>query len=258
VARINIEDSLYKDIRFTNLIIKLGSLDTALGAVVRAWSLAQKHFLNEDNARLIPLIEWERQLISKEILNCGLAEVREQGIYVVGAEEQFSWLLQKQSAGKQSAKIKSEKNPTDDQRSSTHVERPSTSSSSSSSISSSNSLSNSNSNSNLIISAEPKKSVPAVVKNKVSFKISESKHIGVSQDLVQSWADTYPKEFLELSFKEMRNWVLSNEHKAPKSNWSRFMNSWFKRGFENYRKTLKSNPSKITIDDLNDILGGAF
>ena len=108
------------------------------------------------------------------------------------------------------------------------------------------------------ISAEPTKSVPAVVKNKVSFKISETKQVGINSDLVQSWAETYPKEFLEISFKEMRNWVLSNEHKAPKSQWAKFMNGWFKRGFEQYRKTLKSNPSKITIDDLNDILGGAL
>lgn len=110
------------------------------------------------------------------------------------------------------------------------------------------------------LSTEPTSSVPAVVKknivNKISFRISESKQVGIKQELVQAWADTYPKEFLEMSFKEMRNWVLSNEHKAPKSDWPKFMNGWFRRGYEKYRKTLNSNPTKVTIDDLNDILGG--
>lgn len=125
MARINIEDGIYKDHRFLNLIIKLGSIDTALGAVVRAWSLAQKHFLNEENGRLIPLSEWKKQSISDEIINTGLAEVREKGIYVEGSNEQFSWLLQKQAAGKKSAESRSTpvEHPLDS------VERTSTSSS---------------------------------------------------------------------------------------------------------------------------------
>lgn len=109
------------------------------------------------------------------------------------------------------------------------------------------------------VSTEPTTSVPVVVEkvtNKIIFKISESKQVGIKKELVQAWADTYPKDFLEGSFKDMRNWVLSNEQKAPKSDWAKFMNGWFRRGWEQYRKTLKSNPSKITVDDLNDILGG--
>jgi hypothetical protein len=108
------------------------------------------------------------------------------------------------------------------------------------------------------LSVEPKKSVATVMENKISFVISKNKQVLINSDLVNSWADTYPKEYLELSFKEMRNWILSNEHKAPKSAWSKFMNGWFSRGYEEYRKTLKSNPPKITVDDLSDILGGSF
>ena len=100
MARINIEDSLFKDIRFDELKMKLGSVDTALGAMVRAWSLAQKWYLKEETCRLIPLSEWKKQRISDFIIEVGLAEVRENGVYVAGSDEQFAWLLQRQLAGK--------------------------------------------------------------------------------------------------------------------------------------------------------------
>lgn len=100
MARINVEDSLYKDIRFILLIGKLGSVEMALGAMVRAWSLAQEWYLNEETDRLIPVADWKRQLLREEIVEVGLAEFREKGIYVVGADEQFTWLLQRQEAGK--------------------------------------------------------------------------------------------------------------------------------------------------------------
>lgn len=100
MARINIEDSLFKDIRFDELKMKLGSVDTALGAMVRAWSLAQKWYLKEETYRLIPLSEWKKQRISDYIIEVGLAEVRENGVYVSGSDEQFAWLLQRQLAGR--------------------------------------------------------------------------------------------------------------------------------------------------------------
>lgn len=100
MARINIEESLFKDVRFDDLKMKLGSVDTALGAMVRAWSLAQKWYLKEETSRLIPITEWRKQRISDFIIEVGLAEVRNDGIYVSGSESQFAWLLQRQSAGK--------------------------------------------------------------------------------------------------------------------------------------------------------------
>jgi hypothetical protein len=109
VARINIEDSLFKEKSYGKLMLKLGSQRMALGALVEAFSLAQKHYLNVDNDRLIPLDEWEREDMGNELIECGFAEVRKKGIYVRGSEAQFSWLLQRSDAGKKSQKIKAEK-----------------------------------------------------------------------------------------------------------------------------------------------------
>lgn len=106
-------------------------------------------------------------------------------------------------------------------------------------------------------SAEPSNLVPLTpsVSKAISIKISENHEVEVPRVLIGSWADTYPKEFLDLEIKKARSWLLANPHKSPKTNFGRFFNSWFNRAWEDYRKTLKSNPTQITVDDLNDLLG---
>lgn len=119
MARINIEDDLYKDKRFVNLILKLQSMDAALGALVRAWSLAQKWYLTDD--RMIPVNEWKEQEISDSVIEVGLATVINGKVKVVGDDEQFSWLVQKQEAGKKSANSRANKKSTSVESRSTPV-----------------------------------------------------------------------------------------------------------------------------------------
>lgn len=106
MARINIEDTLFKDDSFSELTIKLGSKTMAIGAIVEAFILAQKHYLTTVNDRLIPLNEWQRLKVGSAIVESGFAEIRKNGVYVRGSNEQFSWLLQRSEAGKSSAKMK--------------------------------------------------------------------------------------------------------------------------------------------------------
>lgn len=96
-----------------------------------------------------------------------------------------------------------------------------------------------------------------VVCDKVLFKINESTAINISNDLINAWLDTYPHDFFMEEMKKARNWVLCNPHKAPKSNWGRFINSWLTRGWEIYRKGLKSNPPKMSFEELQDALRGS-
>lgn len=100
MARINIEDSILKDDRFTDLCIKTGSRIMALGIVCEAFILGQRYFLNEESGRFIPLNEWKRKEALGLLIDVGLAEVRELGVYIKGSEKHFAWLLQKQNAGK--------------------------------------------------------------------------------------------------------------------------------------------------------------
>lgn len=108
MARINIEDSLFKDGRFIDLAIKLGSRRSALGALMEAFIIAQEFYLSTDNDRLVPIKEWERQRIAPEIVEVGLAEKREHGIYVHGSDKQFGWLIQRSEAGKRNKGQKKE------------------------------------------------------------------------------------------------------------------------------------------------------
>lgn len=104
MARINVEDSIYSDIRFNDLVQKLNCVDTAIGSLVRAWTLAQKWFIKED--RMIPLTEWKKNRINDALIEVGLAEIIGDHVRVAGAEEQFGWLKQRSDAGRRSGIVR--------------------------------------------------------------------------------------------------------------------------------------------------------
>jgi len=97
MARINIEDSLWKDERFQDLMIKVGSRHAAKGMVVELWTLAQEYWFPEK--KLIPADKIKRAGLDA-VVEVGLAEVRESGIFAIGADTAFGWLFQRQDAGK--------------------------------------------------------------------------------------------------------------------------------------------------------------
>lgn len=264
VARINIEDCWWTDPRRSKLTKLLGDENRADGVAVRMWRLAQEFW--KDGKKLVPIHIFETLENYNELIQSGLASVEAASVYVRGSSAYLDWVREQREIGKAngskggqaSVKARLEKYgsaiPLGASNQKTEANpNPSVSGSSSSSYSDSNSSSEVLNS----VSTEPKKSV-AVTKAKkelVEFKVSNSKTIQVSKDLIDSWVDTFPKEFLDEEIKKARSWILSNPHKSPKSNWGRFLNSWFNRGWDRYRTTLKSNPTKITIDDLNDALG---
>jgi general stress protein YciG len=127
VARINVEDTIYKDPRFIRLATKLdGDIDKAIGCLVRAWSLAQQWYLKP--SQLIPLSEWESQQINSAIIDVGLAERVDGFIRMKGADEQFAWLKQRSDAGRRGG-LKSQANR-DNDRQATESGRQASSSSS--------------------------------------------------------------------------------------------------------------------------------
>lgn len=98
MARLNIEESIYSDRRFIDLVVLCRDLDKALGSLVRAWSLAQKWYLTEN--RMIPAIEWEKQKMNDELIEVGLVEKVGEFMRIHGADEQFAWLVQRSESGK--------------------------------------------------------------------------------------------------------------------------------------------------------------
>lgn len=103
MARINIEDSLYKTDEYAQLLIITKSKWTAIGMLVCAWTLAQNFYLKQENERCIPFDEWEKSKLDI-LIDVGFAVKKEKGVYLRGSEEQFAWLKQRSNAGKISKK----------------------------------------------------------------------------------------------------------------------------------------------------------
>ena len=107
MARINIENSLFADKRFVELAIKLGCQETALGAMTWCFLVAQKYWF--PNKEPIPFKAWESHKLNEKVIECGLAERRENGVYICGSEENFEWLFKASEKGKRSAEARKKK-----------------------------------------------------------------------------------------------------------------------------------------------------
>lgn len=106
MPRLNIDDSLYSDPRFMRLCTLLeGNYAAALGFCVIAWTLGQKWY-RKSPTKLIPLAEWKNAHITEAFLTVGLAIKRDDGIEIVGADENFGWLELRAAAGQRGGEAK--------------------------------------------------------------------------------------------------------------------------------------------------------
>jgi len=105
MARINIEDKLFTDERWMNLLLKVGDKDKALGIVCGAWILAQKNWLQYG---FIPAKAWNKSF--DLMIEVELATRRADGnVYVKGSKKAFQWLDQRSEAGSIGGEAKSRK-----------------------------------------------------------------------------------------------------------------------------------------------------
>ena len=137
MARINIEDKFYLDERFHRLSAFEGKYK-AVGLCVIAWNLAHKWF-NHHPENLIPFAEWEREPELFLVEKYGLAERKENGVYVKGSKDACEYLTKKSEAGRRGG-LKSQENFRSKQK---QIEQNQPSYSFSFSNSSSNTISNS-------------------------------------------------------------------------------------------------------------------
>lgn len=152
MARINVEDSIYKDPRFIDLIVRSGGcLDRALGIMVRTWTVAQEFYLRPSG--MVPLKVWNDRRIPMSVVEAGLAEIVGDFVRVKGDHEQFKWLKQRSDAGRKNIEEFNQRPSTTDDG------RPS---SSSSSFSFSSSDSDSFSNSKTKTRKKPKSAIADV------------------------------------------------------------------------------------------------
>lgn len=95
MSRINVEDGLFSDGRFIALSILLGD-QVALGKLVIAWRTAQTYWTKGE---LVPIKLWEILGLGA-LIDTDFAEIREDGVYVRGSDDNFSWIDQKQISGR--------------------------------------------------------------------------------------------------------------------------------------------------------------
>jgi len=96
MARLNIEDNFWSDIRLQLLAERIG-YTSAVGSMVVAFKLAQQFWVQ---GKLIPEKIWQASRISEEIFEVGFAERRDEGVYVCGSERHFAWYMEKVEAGR--------------------------------------------------------------------------------------------------------------------------------------------------------------
>jgi len=107
----NVDDSFFSDPRYFNLLAMVGNPHLALGRVVSAWKLAQWNCRTKSSL-IIATDLWECSGLA-HVIEAGLAERVDGGIYVKGSKDRCSFILAKKEAGRRgglvSAQVRAEK-----------------------------------------------------------------------------------------------------------------------------------------------------
>ncbi len=96
MARINCEDDYWTDPRREALGLLIGDQEKADGRMLRAWRVSQSHWTQ---GHLVPHSLWNAAKLDG-IIECGLAERREDGVYCKGSASHFDWIPPKAKAGR--------------------------------------------------------------------------------------------------------------------------------------------------------------
>lgn len=145
MPRINIDDELRGDPRFTALCTKIPRHE-AFGALVCLWEVGQSYW--KKGEQLIPKAIFDLLPHSSELVRHSFGVCSENGVYCVGARERWGFLLARSEAGKRSAMARNQKYgspiPINGSNNRTNAEQKPNKTEHSSSSSSSSSLFNTN------------------------------------------------------------------------------------------------------------------
>lgn len=238
VARINFEDSLFKDSRFTDLMLKMGSKETAIGSLVFAWMVAQSFWMRSDNG--IPKTEWRKQKLRNEIIEVGLAEDRGEFVYISGSKEQFAWIRKATEAGRRGGLKSRGKNPSDPSAT-LQPGQPSYLLSPISSLSSPDSLLKPLNSKEREESAERAPSAPLAALpdyQPIESVILERK---VSEAVQRRWSEAFPDpQWVCEQVRKALVWEAAHPNRRKK-NFAAFMSNWLGRDWDRRKTPVTSN-----------------
>jgi hypothetical protein len=138
LARINIEDKWWIDLRRNELAKRVGGAHVADGVMIAAWRVSQEFWANE--RREVPLKQFLFIPHAKTIIEVGLAEEKGDFVYVCGTRQYHEWRILRQEAGRRGAAKSNEIQSSKRQQKSASDQQTSASSSSSSSNTNPNTL----------------------------------------------------------------------------------------------------------------------
>ena len=76
---------------------------------------------------------------------------------------------------------------------------------------------------------------------KVKLRFESGKWIGVTDEQIQVWKAAYPAVDVDQEIAKAAAWIVSNPNEAPRSSFSRFLNSWLERNQN--RAAIRSIPT---------------
>ena len=100
VGRINVYDSIYRDPKFIELCIAVGSIEAAIGSLVLAWAEAQQVFKNGQST--VPIEALRSRLKHIEaLISSGFIKPGTDGTaYVRGSSDAFSYIAEQKAGGR--------------------------------------------------------------------------------------------------------------------------------------------------------------
>lgn len=99
MPQINFSDSIYTSNAFIKLMQRGHTKREATGMLCEAIFLAINYSLSKETNFLIPLEVWKREGMAHELIEVGLATVRDGYVFVVGTEKQTSMMQARQKGG---------------------------------------------------------------------------------------------------------------------------------------------------------------
>lgn len=82
----------------------------------------------------------------------------------------------------------------------------------------------------------------ALKQGKQKLAFANGKWLGITEEQMSVWADAYPACDLVVELKKAAAWIVSNPHLAPKSQFGRFVNTWFAR--QQNQLSIRSIPTR--------------
>lgn len=87
--------------------------------------------------------------------------------------------------------------------------------------------------------------IASLIKGKPKLGFDNGRWVGITEEQMRAWREAYGIVDIEAELKRAAAWILSNPHLAPRSQYPRFLNTWFAK--QQNTLALRSIPGKVEV-----------